>query len=393
VLAFLPALRIGFFRDDYGWVKGAIAARTDAWWWFEPAKTDFRPIPKLTVLANLAWFGIDARGYAAFNLLVHAANVALLFALARRLSGDQRVAFVAATLFAVGAGHFGEAVYWMSGRTGLLADLWSLCALLAYDRWRTGGARVNGLLAFGAFGLALLSKESAVVLPAALAALELTGRAALRAALARVAPFAALAAVYIALQVALLRSHSDVVGTSYAFGPHVFANAGEYFARMLLPVTPSSMLVAAPAALAPALGAALAVLSAVAPLALLAIALSPRTPPPARFGALWAWIAILPYLALTFRTSTRYLYGPAQGVALVVATFAIAALDRVARRSPASARTAARAGAIALALVVGLQCAVLALAMERRRQQQLAERSAPQAELERLARDAGIRAP
>ena len=123
VLAFLPALGIGFFRDDFGWVKGALEGTRDASWVLEPAKTDFRPIPKLSVLANLVVSGIDPRGYALFNVLVHAANVLLLWALALRLTRDRRAAFVAATLFAVGTGHYGEAVYWMSGRTGLLADL------------------------------------------------------------------------------------------------------------------------------------------------------------------------------------------------------------------------------------------------------------------------------
>ena len=58
VLAFLPALRIGFFRDDYGWVSGAILARGDWGWLLEPAKTDFRPMAKLSVLFDLFVFGI-----------------------------------------------------------------------------------------------------------------------------------------------------------------------------------------------------------------------------------------------------------------------------------------------------------------------------------------------
>jgi hypothetical protein len=393
VLTFLPALSIGFFRDDFGWVEGALRGRDELAWLLEPAKTDFRPIPKLTVLLNLLVSGIDPRGYAAFNLLVHAANTTLLYALVRRLALDPRAAFVGATLFAVGTGHYGEAVYWMSGRTGLLADLWSLCALLAYDRRLGGGPRHDALLAFAFFGLGLLTKETAVVLPLVLLALEWLRRTRPLAALRRLAPHAVLALVYVAFELLLLRSDSDVVGGDFALGGHMIRNFGEYFARMVLPVTPSSMLVAAPPALVPVLRITSAALTVIAPLAVLALALHPRVPRAARFGALWAMLAILPYVALTFRTSTRYLYGPAQGMALVAGVLAALALERAAARSPSLGRAVRSAGVAALALLVVIQCAVLQVAMNRRARQQRAESAAAEIRLEAEALRRGIARP
>jgi hypothetical protein len=282
----------------------------------------------------------------------------------------------------------------MSGRTGLLADLASLAAILCYDRWICGGPRRDGLFAFACFGLALLTKESSAVLPFVLAALEWMrgGHSLVRTAAVRLLPYVALAVLYVGFEFWILRVDSAVVGSDFALGFHLVRNFGEYFARMVLPVTPSSMLVAAPKSLAPILGFASAALSIVAPLGVIALALWRNAPRAARFGAIWAMISILPYLALTFRTSTRYLYGPAQGMAVVAGALALVVLERAARRSPAVERRTRVLGTWGLVALIVVQFCVLAFAMEKRRAQQVEESGPAQERLETLARDIGLHA-
>ena len=112
---------------------------------------------------------------------------------------DSSGAYVAALLFAVHpASH--EAVYWMAARFDLLATCFSLTAvlLLRHD------GRILRLAGTAAFGLALLSKESALsVLLIAPAYDVLVGRHGWRATIGRLVPLLGVAAGY-----ALLRSQS-----------------------------------------------------------------------------------------------------------------------------------------------------------------------------------------
>jgi len=112
--------------------------------------------------------GLDARPFHAVSLLVHVLNVLLVFGLLRRLVKNDGAAAVGAALFALHPLQV-EAVAWVSGLTDLLGALFSLLALTAFVRFREAG-QGNGSWKWFAvatlwFGLALLSKPSAAVLP------------------------------------------------------------------------------------------------------------------------------------------------------------------------------------------------------------------------------------
>ena len=103
--------------------------------------------------------GIAAPAYHAVSLFVHVLNAWLLLALLRvcdRLSGSPATALVAATFFAVHEGHQ-EAVMWFSAINELLLFFFGLAALVCWMRGRTFASAAL-------FALALLSKESAVIL-------------------------------------------------------------------------------------------------------------------------------------------------------------------------------------------------------------------------------------
>lgn len=131
----------------------------------------FRPV----VLASL-WLDGSLQphvpwAYHLSNVLLHAACSALVLLLLRRLAGPGWPSLTGALLFAVHPAHT-EAVAWVSARTDLWAALFVLLSALAWHEARTGG-HTYYWLSLGALLLGVLSKESALVLPAALLAWEL----------------------------------------------------------------------------------------------------------------------------------------------------------------------------------------------------------------------------
>src|SRR5262249_51005011 len=106
-------------------------------------------------------FGDRPGPYHLVGILLHAANGAFLFALlSRRLSAP--AALIASGFFAVHPAHF-AAMYWQSARSDVLGATFALSTLAlsllsGKPRW----------LAVPCFALALLSKETFLLLPVAL---------------------------------------------------------------------------------------------------------------------------------------------------------------------------------------------------------------------------------
>ncbi len=143
-------------------------------------------------LLSFAWDGqnwpTDPRAFLISNILIHAVNALLLFAVVFKLCGMLRrspvearwIAFIAALLWAVHPIQIATVLYVVQRMTEL-ATLFSLLAVWCYLH---GRSRLNqsagpaywwmtgGLILFG--GLAVLSKENAVLLPMLLLVLEFT---------------------------------------------------------------------------------------------------------------------------------------------------------------------------------------------------------------------------
>jgi len=182
-----PAIR-GFGRDE---LRAALLGFHAGNW---------APVQMLSYMVDHAAFGLSARAFLRTNLLLHALNGVLLYALASRLSGRRTWPAVAAALFLVHPVQV-ESVAWVSQRKTLLAATFSLTALHAWlCRARDGGLR-PAAAALVAFVLALASKSVAVVVPLLLLLLDLCfGRAEpLRTRLRRLVPFAFAAAACAAL--------------------------------------------------------------------------------------------------------------------------------------------------------------------------------------------------
>lgn len=196
-LVYLPGLGGDFVFDDYPNIvqNPAIHAETldadtlaRAAQAYQPGAIG-RPLATLSfALDHLAWGGLEPFGFKLTNLLVHLLNLALGFALLRRVfalanpaeaEGAWRPALLIALLWAIHPLQVGTVLYVVQ-RMEMLAVTSLLLALLAYLRGRTdqiagrgagwGWIALSGLLAASG----LLSKESAVIFPLLTLALELT---------------------------------------------------------------------------------------------------------------------------------------------------------------------------------------------------------------------------
>ena len=82
---YLPDLGRGFVKDDYAWIsKSRVHAPADVARLFAGNVGFYRPLVSTTFAVDYAVWGLDARGYAATNLVLLLADVLLLFLLARR---------------------------------------------------------------------------------------------------------------------------------------------------------------------------------------------------------------------------------------------------------------------------------------------------------------------
>jgi len=121
----------------------------------------YRPLRTLSFALDTRLFGGRSAGYHLVNVLLHTANVLLLYAVMRRIVEGRIVPLLTSVLFAVHPAGV-EAVAWASSRDNGLFLLFFLAALWVHLR---GGRGFGSILALGLFSaLAFLSKETAIVL-------------------------------------------------------------------------------------------------------------------------------------------------------------------------------------------------------------------------------------
>jgi len=183
-LAYLNAFQGAFQFDDYNVIVDNRLVHSWAAWAGDLPQ-GIRPLLKASYTLN--WTsGLGLFGFHLVNLLIHAANVLLVFSLSKRFlegSGSlrsdlaTRAALLTALLFALHPIQT-EAVTYISGRSTSLMTLCYLGSLLAYVRGVETG---RGLWLYGLspllFLCGLATKEVAVTLPAALLLWELVGPA------------------------------------------------------------------------------------------------------------------------------------------------------------------------------------------------------------------------
>jgi len=145
-------LRGGFTRENLEWAFTTFHA------------ANWHPITWLSHLADVRLFGLNPAGHHLTSLLVHAANVLLVFLVLGRLTGSRWRSGLAAALFAVHPLHV-ESVAWISERKDVLSAFFWMSTLVAYTRYaRSPGLKRYGLTAL-VFALGLMAKPMLVTLP------------------------------------------------------------------------------------------------------------------------------------------------------------------------------------------------------------------------------------
>ncbi|HZV33592.1 MAG TPA: tetratricopeptide repeat protein, partial [Verrucomicrobiae bacterium] len=135
--------------------------------------SNWHPLTWISHAIDCRFFGLKAGGHHLVSLLIHAANVLLLFWVLWEMTGAMwRSAFVAA-LFAWHPLHV-ESVAWVSERKDVLSAFFWLLTMLAYQRYAVRGPKFRiwycATLLF--FVLGLLSKPMVVTLPFVLLLLD-----------------------------------------------------------------------------------------------------------------------------------------------------------------------------------------------------------------------------
>ncbi|MDA7916457.1 hypothetical protein N9B94_04410 [Verrucomicrobia bacterium] len=129
------------------------------------------PVTWLSLALDGSIYGLQPGGFHLTNLLLHAANAALLLLLIHALTRSPSSAFFVALIWCIHPLNV-EPVMWISERKGLLSSFFGLLALLQWTRYKqfddkTAFRRTHWLLA-----LSLLAKPMLITLPALLILLD-----------------------------------------------------------------------------------------------------------------------------------------------------------------------------------------------------------------------------
>lgn len=122
------------------------------------------PLTSLTHMLAWEMFSDDPAGHHLVNVVLHAANVLLLFALFARMTGHVWLAAIIATLFAVHPLHV-ESVAWVTERKDVLSGFFGFLCLHAYVRYVERPTALRYALVFLSFALGLLAKSMLITLP------------------------------------------------------------------------------------------------------------------------------------------------------------------------------------------------------------------------------------
>jgi tetratricopeptide (TPR) repeat protein len=348
--AYTPTLRYQFVHDDRGQIVENPAVHSwhavpsyftaQVWAGVVPEELGnyFRPLFLLWLRINDVAFGNKAWGWHLTTVLAHILTTLLVYLLARRLKVEQDVALLATLIFGLHPAHI-EAVAWISGVTEPLLGVLLIGSFLAYLRSREVNAhavrwKTASLILFG---LAVLEKETALILPGLLLAYEWIygtewGRRPgakefvlwSKAALGKVWPYFLLIVLYIPARIHALKGFSHVI-TPLSTAQVVFTwpSLIEFWIRHLLwPVGLSTFY-----NLAEVLHPTLRDFTLPALLdigTLLGLFLWVRSSRIASFFAVWLVLPLIPLLNIRVFLANdfahdRYLYLPSIGLAVLIA--------------------------------------------------------------------------
>jgi hypothetical protein len=331
VVPYLRVLPAWFVADDFVFADWYRHSQTPPLQFLWRAFTEnheipaafYRPLPFVMLWAETRLFDGSVVVHHLVNILIHAATSLLVWRAAMRwVSGpNAALASAAAAVFFAAFPRRVEAVAWLSCRPDLVA---ALLALVALSWWMRGDGQQDWrwrLAGLGCWGLSLLSKETAIVLPVAL--LVMPARRDDRGLLERawrLWPFAAGILGYLVIRRAALGVWVGGYGAdAITPGLDTLASLPKFLVYAVLP--PIEFLNRA--LLQPGVNRATTVAMASLALALAVWIVRGWRDPAVRLGTALTAAAVLPVVtlppSLTTTFNDRLLYLPSVGVALMAA--------------------------------------------------------------------------
>jgi len=225
VFAYLPALNNGFIADDYAILKRVEILKTQPLYLYQVPPENFRLMSYVVFGAVKAVAGYHAWPFYAFNIGLHLVNLVLLFRLLRVLLQDDAVVRLAVLFFAVFQAPQ-EAIMWLAAMNETTMFFFTVVALLAWWRKQFAASAL-------AYGFALFSKESAVIVPVLIVLMDLYKEKVFvwRRYLVLLIPTAVFAVIFLLT----LSNNFMLTNRSYSFGPQALLVVGKSLHRLLWP--------------------------------------------------------------------------------------------------------------------------------------------------------------
>ncbi len=235
-----------FIWDDFGLIKdnAHLRAPRDVFKFFlqdmgagSAVRSNFyRPLQMSINVLNYCFFGLDPRGYHFTSVLLHIISGLSIFWLVGILFFDNLLAFLAALLFVAHPVQT-EAVDYIAGLSDPLAAVFILLTLITYIKYLNASGVKWFVFSALSFALALLSKESSIILPLLMILIHYILRKKIR--IASFSFFLAILILYAALRVM-------VIGFSFSPNPYpakliyrifgFFASITDYARILTLPL-------------------------------------------------------------------------------------------------------------------------------------------------------------
>ncbi len=171
VIAYSPIGHNGFLNFDDGTyisnnphVKAGLTAQTVKWAFSTFEGAHYHPLTWLSHALDCQLFGLDPAAHHEVNVLLHAANVVLLFLLLQAATGFPWRSLFVAALFALHPINV-ESVAWAAERKNVLSMFFCLLAMCAYVAYARRPKLTRYALVVLLFAMGLLAKSQIVTLP------------------------------------------------------------------------------------------------------------------------------------------------------------------------------------------------------------------------------------
>ena len=152
-------------------LEGGLGSQSLLWAFTTFHASNWHPLTWISFLLDYDLHGLDPRGCHRTNILLHAANVLLLFVVLRQVTGMIGPSAFVAALFGLHPLHV-ESVVWVAERKDVLSTLFGLLSLWAYAWYVARPRWARYLAVLFAYALSLMSKPMLVTLPCLLLVLD-----------------------------------------------------------------------------------------------------------------------------------------------------------------------------------------------------------------------------